>query len=121
MKKTALILLFLLLMARPGWALSQDGRTTMGPWARVGYVMNRGLVNVVSFPYEMVGTIAREREIHSRAWPLTWLPRFLNNSAVRVASGFNDFLVQPFVVPHTDDLSPMTEPFDLPEFPWQRE
>ena len=119
MKKTAFILAFLFTATGPAMALDQDGRTTMGPLARVGYVMMRGAANAAGSPFEISGTLTREYRMHSRLWPLTWTPRFLRNLAIRLTSIVNDIFFSPFVAPFTNDLSPFTEAFDLPEYPWQ--
>ncbi len=121
MKKTALIFSFLLMLARPAWALSTDGRTEMKPVARVGYVMMRGIGGAAGIPFELSGTLARETRMHSRLWPITWVPRLANNLIIRTASIANDIAIYPFAAPFTNDLSPSTEAFDLPEFPWQKQ
>ena len=121
MKKTAFIFLFLLVAAQSAWALSTDGRTDKKPMARVGYVMMRGLGGAAGLPFEISGTLAREYRMHPRLWPITWVPRLVNNLLIRTASIVNDIVVYPFVAPFTNDLSPFTEAFDLPEFPWQSE
>ncbi|HLD50085.1 MAG TPA: hypothetical protein VJC08_02690 [bacterium] len=121
MKKTVLIFSFLLLVARPAWALSTDGRTDRKPMARVGYVMMRGVGGAVGLPFEISGTFAREYRAHPRLWPITWVPRLINNLVIRTASSATDMAVFPFAAPFTNDLSPSTEVFDLPEYPWQRE
>ena len=121
MKKTAFILFFLLLLAQPVWALSADGRTDMKPMARMGYVMMRGLGGAAGLPFEISGTFVREHRMHPRLWPVTFVPRLLNNLFIRTASIVNDVVIFPFVAPFTNDLSPFTEAFDLPEFPWQSE
>ena len=123
MKKAGFILLLLLLpVFQPAWALNADGRTDMGGFARVGYVLMRGAGNAAGVvPFELPGTLAREYRMHPRLWPVTWFPRFFGNVCVRAASIVNDVGLYPFVAPFTNDLSPVTEPFDLPEFPWQSE
>lgn len=123
MKKGVFILSFLLLLmsARPLWALSKDGRTSMGPAARTGYVLMRGVGNAVGIPFELSGTLVREYRMHSRLWPFTWPPRFFTNVCVRAVSIVTDVVFFPFIAPFTDDLSPVTEAFDLPEYPWQNE
>ena len=121
MKKTILLALFLLLAVQPAWALSPDGRTDMGPLARVGYVLMRGVGNAVGIPFEIPGTFVRESHMHPRLWPITGLPRLFTNAVVRVSSIANDIVFYPFIAPFTNDLSPHTEAFDLPEYPWQIE
>ena len=121
MKKTVFILSLLLMVSQPAWALSTDGRTTLGPLARVGYVMMRGAANAAGLPFEIPGTIVREYRMHSRLWPVTWMPRFFTNVCIRVSSITNDIVFFPFVAPFTNDLSPFTEAYDLPEYPWQSE
>ena len=121
MKKSGFIFLLLLTACQPAWALSADGRTEMGGAARVGYVFMRGVVNFAGLPFEIPGTITREYRMHSRLWPLTGMPRFFSNVCIRFTSIINDVVFFPFEAPFTNDLSPFTEAYDLPEFPWQKE
>ena len=121
MRKTIFILSFLFVAAQPAWALSEDGRTDKGPVARVGYVMMRGLAGAAGSPFEISGTLRREYRTHPHLWPVTWIPRLGTNLLIRIASIVNDVGIFPFVAPFTNDLSPFTEAFDLPEYPWQNE
>ena len=121
MKKTILILFLILASAAPAWALSSDGRTDMGPLARSGYVIMRGVGNLAGSPMEIPGTIVREHRMHPWLWPLTWPPRLFTNVGVRITSIVTDVAFFPVVAPFTDDLSPVTEAFDLPEYPWQND
>jgi hypothetical protein len=120
MKKTIWILLALMCLSRPAWALDPDGRTDMGAWGRAGYVMSRGLLNAFTIPMEIPSTFIREHRMHPKAWPLTFIPKFLFNfGIVRTPSAINDIGFYPWYVAFTDDLSPWTEAFDLPPYPWQ--
>ena len=119
MKKGLILLLLIVMMAQPAWALSADGRTTMNPVARIGYVLLRAVGNVAGIPFEISGSMRREYGMHKWLWPVTWMPRFFGNIAIRGASIANDVLVYPFTAPFTNDLSPFTEAYDLPEYPWQ--
>lgn len=100
---------------------SVDGRTTRGPLARLGMVEGRGLLNLLGSPAELCSTARREMELHPRLWPVTYLPRFFANAVLRVTSGVADIAFYPWVVPFTDDISPWTEPYGLPVYPWQKE
>ena len=118
MKKIAIILGFLCI-ATPAFGSDVDGRTEKGVLARTGSVMTRGLLNVVGAPLEIPTTFMRETEDHSRLWPLTGIPRSINNIFIRAASGVNDFFFMPFSTAFSNDISPMTEPMGLPDYPWQ--
>lgn len=99
----------------------QDGRTVKGVWAREGIVLGRGLLNLVGLPAEIVYTPVRETKIHPKAWPVTFLPRFIMNVGSRAGSAAYDIVCYPWMAPHTDDLSPLTEFMDLPAYPWSKE
>lgn len=97
-----------------------DGRTDKGVWAREGMVLGRGLLNIPGTVVEVFATPFREPAIHPKAWPITGLIRIPTNVIIRAVSAVNDLVVYPWVVPFTDDLSPFTEPMDLPEYAWSR-
>lgn len=119
MKKTIVLTIFLLSLvvvtnASPAWA-------RLEPLKRVGYVFSRGIVNVVTSPLELIRTYRYERNIHKYVWPATAFPRSVTNGMVRGMSGLTDIAFMPFVVPWTEDASPIAEPMGLPEFVWQGE
>ena len=118
MKK--LFFLFLLTMFVIPQARAESGKGTEGAWRRIGHVMGRGFLNVLSFPLEIPRTAIQERENHRRLWPVTFLPRSFYHMALRATSAANDLLIFPWRLPFTEDISPITEPFDLPEYPWQK-
>lgn len=89
------------------------------PIKRAGTVTGRGLLNILALPAELVTTGVREQRMHPYLWPVTYTPRFVYNALVRVTSGLNDVAFFPWIVAHTDDLSPFTEIAELPEYPWQ--
>ena len=99
---------------------SLDGRvkntTAKG---RFGIVLSRGVLNMVSLPLEFIRTAVSEKETHPKAWGFTVGPRMLTNFFLRFASAVNDTFVFPWYTPWTDDLSPWTEAFGLPDYPWQ--
>ena len=117
MKKAAFLFALLLMLNTFAYA-SEDGRTTKGVWGREGIVLGRGLLNLVGAPFELIRTPVAETKVHTKAWPITSIPRTITNAFTRFASGAYDFLAYPFVVPATDDLSPLTEPMGLPEYVW---
>lgn len=84
-------------------------------------VQGRGLVNLVTFPWELVSTFQSEKQLHSRLWPATYLPRVLLNSVTRVVSGVNDIVVLPWIVNASQDARPITRHYDLPDYAWQKE
>lgn len=119
MKKTILFAVLFLLpcMAYAG----TDGRTEKGAWAREGIVLGRGLLNIPGTAVEVIATPMREPSIHPKAWPITGLIRIPTNVIYRAVSAVNDLVVYPFVVPFTNDISPLTEPMGLPEYAWSRD
>ena len=121
MKKTIISGLIGLFVVTPLLEASVDGRTDHSPYVRPLIVTTRGVVNVVEMPCEIWQTARREKEIHSRLWPVTYLPRLIGNIFLRASSAVNDGLFFPWITPFTDDLSPWTEPFGLPEYPCQVE
>ena len=120
MRKIIFPFLLVLLTAAAPPRMSQDGRTTMGPWHRYGYVFMRGVTNIVTSPVEFIRTVPAEIEIHKYIWPVTYPFRAATHFFVRATSGVNDGLLLAPVSLFTDDISPMTEGFNLPEYPWQK-
>lgn len=118
--KKIFFLILLLTLSSAAYA-ETDGRTDRGVWAREGMVLGRGLLNVPGTVVEVFTTPLREPEIHPKAWPLTGLLRIPMNVITRAASAVNDIAIFPWVVPFTDDLSPITEPMGLPEYAWSRD
>ena len=121
MKKFYFLLIFVFLFCATARAASEDGKTTKGPMARVGTVMVRGLAGVVGLPIEIPRTTVKEIRLHHKIWPITFVPRTAQSIIIRTTSAFNDFVFFPVIVPFTDDISPWTEAFDLPEYPWQKQ
>jgi hypothetical protein len=119
MKKVMLTALFLLAVVSPLYA-STDGRTDKGPMGRVGVVMGRGLLNLAGLPMEFFFTPAEEIKNHPKAWPLTFIPKTVTHIIFRAASAGGDIVFFPWIVPFTDDLSPLTEPMGLSEYPWSQ-
>lgn len=122
--KKVLILSLLLLGTLPvslGAATDADGRTAKGPLGRIGIVEGRGFLNLLGSPAELCSTARREADSHPRLWPLTYWPRLVGNLVLRITSGIADIAFYPWVVPFTDDISPWTESYGLPEYPWQKE
>ncbi len=121
MKKIFLILFILsIFFQNPANAAFEDGRTQQNGFVRECIVLGRGVTNLVTSPLELLATPLREPGIHRWLWPMTSVPRGITNVIVRLSSGVNDLLVHPFVVPFTNDISPITEPYDLPEYVWQK-
>lgn len=120
MKKSLIFLLMILFLASPLYAEDLDGRTSLGALGRVGHVMTRGLVNAVTSPWEFVRTFPLEKELHPKAWPITYLPRAITHTLIRITSAAHDIFLFPFYVPFTNDISPWTEPFDLPTYAFQK-
>lgn len=107
-----------LLLASPAWAYD-TGRTEDGVLKRIAHVEGRGFLNLLGMPAELVRTPVEEARVHSRLWPVTFLPRAVTNIFIRSVSGVYDILLAPFVQPFTDDTSPLTDSMGLTEYPWQ--
>ncbi len=124
---SAICLFFLFTAASPAPPISpeleREGRSDLSPKQRVGYVMKRGALNVLSeFAFLEVGRTAEiEKREHPKSWLLRLPPFGFTNYAYRMFSGLFDLVVFPFVAPFTDDIRPLTETFDLPEYPWIKE
>ena len=84
-------------------------------------VVSRGVANAMALPLETYGTLRREIRFHSRLWPVTYIPRFLNNFVIRIASATHDVLTLPWTAPFAEDTSPWTEGMGLPKYPWNIE
>ena len=121
MKKTVVILLLFLAISARLEASSADGRTTHGPMVRPFMVLSRGVVNVAGLPFAAVNTAIREVKIHHWLWPISVGPRVATEFVTRLTSAGYDMVLMPLITPFTDDISPLTEPFGLPPYPWQQE
>ena len=121
MKKYFAALLIFLMLTPAALAAPPDGPTQKGVFGRIGAVMLRGAVNFLTSPYEFVRTYSGESSRHHWLWPFTGLPRGFTNFMVRATSGAHDAIFFPWYLPFTDDISPWTEPFDLPEYVWQKQ
>lgn len=127
MKKWLMAVAFILMVVPAAWAGYQDYMTYGGGYTQKGWpgrwweVLSRGVVNVVAFPFEIPRSIVHEAEMHPRLWPVTVVPRTATNIAIRASSAVNDIFFYPFVLPFTHDISPWTEHFGLPAYPWQTE
>lgn len=119
MKKISFLVFLLLLPALSLYAQGDEQFSHRGPLGRMGVVEARGLINVVTTPLELIGTAIREPKIQPKWWPVTILPRMGLNFVLRVVSGVNDALFFVWVVPFTDDITPLTDDMGLPEYPWQ--
>jgi hypothetical protein len=119
MRKMVLGLVFMLSLSSAAYAL-EDGRTTHGVLAREGIVLGRGILNIIGTPLELIRTPIAEWGIHKWVWPVTFIPRAATNAITRASSAVNDIVVYPWMVPFTDDLSPITESMGLPEYAWSR-
>jgi hypothetical protein len=120
MRKAALCLILILTLTSSAYAL-EDGRTTHGVLAREGIVMGRGVLNLLGFPFELIRTPIAETQVHKWVWPVTFIPRAITNVIARASSATHDLLVYPWLVPFTDDLSPITEPLGLPTYVWGKQ
>lgn len=121
MKKTVLFSLIMLLTVPAFAALDETGRTTDGPVKRVGYVVERGIEGLVgTIPCDIPQITVNEFKESKWVAPVSVLPRILTLVPTRVVSSIHDIVIMPFMVPFTNDLSPVTEAFDMPEFACRR-
>lgn len=119
MKKFWILVLFLLLVSDLH-AAEVEGQTTHGPLTRIAIVETRGISNFAAIPLvDFPRTVATEVRMHHWLWPVTFIPRFITNTLIRVASSVYDVAFYPWMAPFTDDISPITEPMGLPEYPWR--
>jgi hypothetical protein len=82
-------------------------------------VFIRGTTNAALLPVETLSTLSREARDHNWLWPITYMPRMINNIIYRAASATNDILFMPFIAPFSDDTQPLTEGMGLPRYPWK--
>ena len=87
---------------------------------RIASIEKRGFVNLVTAPGELVYAFKSEKKGHPKAWPLTYIPRFFLNMAIRWGSSVNDFIVLPWYVTWSEDV-PLTRHFELPDYVWEKE
>lgn len=117
MKKTVFFSLIMLLTAPAFAALDETGRTTDGPLKRTGYVIERGIEGLVgAIPCDIPKITVKEFQENKWVAPVSVLPRILTLIPARVVSSIHDIAVMPLMVPFTNDLSPVTEAFEMPEF-----
>jgi hypothetical protein len=90
------------------------------PFKKIGFLEKRGIVNFATSPAELVYAFKSEKKAHPKAWPVTYIPRFFTNAAIRVGSSVNDILVLPWC-PTACDTTPLTRRFELPDYVWQKE
>jgi len=76
-------------------------------------------MNIVGMPAEIPRTFIHEAKEHPWVSPFTGSLRLVNNIFLRTTSAVNDIAFFPLIAPFTDDLSPLTEPMGMPEYPWQ--
>lgn len=118
-KKVVLILIgFLFLGACSLFAAENVKKENV--FKQIVSVEKRGALNFVTTPAELFYAFRGEKKEHPKAWPLTYVPRFFMNSAVRVGSSVNDILVLPWYVAASDD-TPLTRSFELPDYVWEKE
>lgn len=119
-KMTAWILLgFLLLEVSP--LLAEETIKKQGMLGQIGAIEKRGFVNFATALGEFGTTLKSEKQNHPKAWPLSYIPRAFTNTAIRVSSSVNDFIVLPWIAAASKEDAPLTRHFDLPDYVWQKE
>ena len=119
-KRILLAVVFIFLMNLPSQAFAAVYKPNMAPLKKLGNVMGRGALNVLASPWEFVRTSQEEKDFHPRAWPLTALPMSFHHMLVRIGSGVADILCYSWVAPFNEIMTPLTQHFSLPEYPWQK-
>lgn len=118
MKKITAFFALMMMFSIPVFAsLDETGRTTDGPVKRMGYVAERGVEGLVgAIPCDIPQISKKEFQENKWVAPVSVLPRVATLVVVRAVSSIHDIAVMPLIAPFTDDLSPITESFDIPEF-----
>ena len=119
-KKIAWILLGLLFLGTTSLYAGEPSKTKAA-LDKIASIEKRGIVNLFTWPGEAVNAFTTEKKDHPRAWPATYLPRFLANFLTRLGSGVYDILVLPWYAAATNDTTPLTRRFDLPDYVWEKE
>ena len=119
-KKVAWIAIGLLLLGNSS-LFAEDAGVKEKYWKQVLSMEGRGFVNIVTSPGEFVNAYTTEKKKHPKAWPATYLPRWVMNFTTRVVSGANDVLALPWYAWAGPDTTPLTRHFDLPDYVWQKE
>ena len=117
-KKSVPFLLFAFLVSGVVFASEEPSN-----WKVASDVNQRGVVNFVTAPYELVRTTKEEYNLRPRAWFYTAIPRSIQNMTTRMSSATYDMLVKPWglALGKSQDTSPLTEHLDLPEYAWSKE
>jgi hypothetical protein len=118
-KKIALVLIGLLCLGA-GPLFAAETVKKENAFKQAASIEGRGFVNFLTSPGELVYTFKTEKKDHPKAWPLTYIPRFFTNTAIRVGSSVNDILVLPWYAAASDD-TPLTRRFELPDYVWEKE
>ena len=87
---------------------------------RISSIEKRGVMNLLTSPCEVVATFKTEKKNHPKAWPYTYIPRIVANTAIRWSSSANDIFILPWYAA-TGDATPLTRRFDLPDYAWEKE
>ncbi|MDP3919987.1 MAG: hypothetical protein Q8R76_04175 [Candidatus Omnitrophota bacterium] len=120
--KIWIIVIFLFMSAAaPALAGSpyDDGRSDKGIFGRIVETEMRGILNAVGTITELVYTPMTEPAKHRYLWPATVVPRTVSNILMRFASAITDIAFMPWVLPFTDDISPLTEAMGMSDYPWK--
>lgn len=91
------------------------------PMQQILDIEKRGFKNIFTSPGEFKRSLQPEKEMHPKAWPVSYLPRAITNFLTRLGSGVFDVAVLPWYVVPSGDSTPMTRRFDLPDYVWQKE
>ena len=98
---------------------AEEIKETEGTWDQIKMLEKRGWTNIATCPWEFVRTFKAEKKEHSKAWYIKAVPAGFMNLFVRASSGVYDAAILPFYFKLIDDTTPITEHFDLPEYPWK--
>ena len=121
MRKVLKVVLFCMLAASVSSQARafETGRSDKSVFKKILQTEARGLLNIAGLPAELIRTPVVEAKMHRWLWPVTFVPRFINNLLVRSISAVYDIAFYPFILPFNGDTTPLTDPMGLSEYPWQ--
>ncbi len=118
LKKIFLSLFVLLLFSTQGHAYDLD-HSEKNYFKRVFLAEVRGVANILASPAELIRTPVAEGKYHKYFWPVTSFPRAFTNILTRITSGVYDVAFSPIFHMFSNDMTPITHPMGLPDYPWQ--
>lgn len=118
LKKIAVVFFLVLFLANQAYAYDLE-HSDQNYFKRVLSVEARGIANILASPVEFVRTPFAEGHYHKYFWPITSFPRSFTNLMARLSSGVYDVAFSPIFQMFSNDITPITHPMGLPDYPWQ--